>query len=1144
MRNEIDNSAGLYGNNDTTWKFRALFENDYIALAFQQMIYDEAGNPEDFLFLEVNERFKMLAGLDPTGMTAKEAFPGIEKDSFDWIGTFGHVAKTGEMARFEQWMEHNGLWCEHAVYQYQPDCFVTAITDISKRKEAAKRVADSEQKYHSLFNNMSVGFALHEMVLDLNGKPVDYRFLEINPAFELLTGLKSENLIGKTCLDVLPGIEPYWIELYGKVVLTGESATFDNYSRELKRHYQVTAYSSGELKFAVVFVDITERKEAERALKMSEEKFYNLFNNHSAVKLLIDVESGNVVDANVAASHYYGWSKEELIHKKISDINILSESEVKNRIKQIKTGEQKSFEFRHLHKDGSITDVEVFTSKIKIGEKELLHSIIHDISERKQAEEKLKSNFLLLRVAGATARFGGWSYKIGDEKMVWSDLVCDIHEVPRGYAANLSEGVNFYAPESIETIERVFTNCIERGIPYDEELQIITAKGNKIWVRSTGEAERDENGKVVKVQGSFQDINERKLADEANRKTQEMFRTVFNQSPFGIALVDTTSGVNIEVNENFARIAGRTREEMKKVDWMSITHPEDLEEDLQYMVRLNAGEMDSFSMNKRYIRPDGSFVWIHMTVAPIKSDENLPPRHLCMIENITARKQAEDALKQSEEKFRSIVNSLPSAMYFYRLDNSNRLILIGANPSADQIVGMSHESLIGKSIEEAFPNLANTETPEMYKKVALQEIDSQSFEISYQDERFSGYYSVSVFRTQERTIAVNFLDVSDRKMAELALRESEEKFRSLFSEMTEMVVLHNLVYDEFGNPCDYRIIDCNDAFSKSTGYSHEAAVGKLASELYEQNPPPYLAVYADVALTGNTCELNTYYEKLDRYFQISVVSTVRGSFATITSDITEMRRYNDMLIEKNKELESYVYITSHDLRSPLVNIQGFSARLKKQTDLMCDALKECDMEESKKLLLEENITKKIPLTLDFIFNNVSKMDKMLNGLLQISRTGKITMSIQRIDMHSLISTIVQSVEFQLNEANATVQIGKLPSCYGDENMLSQLFTNMIGNAIKYRHASRNLRIRISGIETYHRVRYCIEDNGIGISKQYLDKIWNVFYRIDHKQTPGEGMGLSIAKRITDKHKGKIWVESTENEGSKFYIELWRVQFEE
>ena len=173
------------------------------------------------------------------------------------------------------------------------------------------------------------------------------------------------------------------------------------------------------------------------------------------------------------------------------------------------------------------------------------------------------------------------------------------------------------------------------------------------------------------------------------------------------------------------------------------------------------------------------------------------------------------------------------------------------------------------------------------------------------------------------------------------------------------------------------------------------------------------------------------------------------------------------------------------------------------------------------------------------------MDTLINGLLQISRTGRIKMTIRKIDMNKLFNNIIAAHNFQITELGVKVVIGNLDDCYGDENQLNQLFSNIIGNALKYSDKNRQSELKIASQTHYSKVIYSIKDSGIGIAPRHIEKIWDVFYRVDSSSPEaGEGLGLSIAKRIADKHKGKIWVESEEGKGSTFYVELQKNDFTE
>jgi len=173
------------------------------------------------------------------------------------------------------------------------------------------------------------------------------------------------------------------------------------------------------------------------------------------------------------------------------------------------------------------------------------------------------------------------------------------------------------------------------------------------------------------------------------------------------------------------------------------------------------------------------------------------------------------------------------------------------------------------------------------------------------------------------------------------------------------------------------------------------------------------------------------------------------------------------------------------------------------------------------------------------------MDTLINGLLQISRTGRIKMTVSKINMNHLFKTIISGLNFQIAETSSEIILEKLADCYGDENQLNQLFSNIIGNAIKYRDQKRKMIIKIDCTVQFNKILYTISDTGIGIGQRHLERIWDIFYRVDSgSPEAGDGIGLSLAKRITEKHKGKIWAESEEGKGSTFYVELQKNTFEE
>lgn len=375
------------------------------------------------------------------------------------------------------------------------------------------------------------------------------------------------------------------------------------------------------------------------------------------------------------------------------------------------------------------------------------------------------------------------------------------------------------------------------------------------------------------------------------------------------------------------------------------------------------------------------------------------------------------------------------------------------------------------------------------------------------------------------------------------LGESEEKLNTLFEAMTDMVVLHEVVFDSDGNVVNCKLIDCNHSFTAMIGLKKEDIIGKLATEVYHTDAAPDIDLFSKVADTGKSAQYPTYDPTIDKHFMVSMVSPKKGQFATVSTDITVIKQFQEIITAKNKELENYLYVASHDLRSPLVNIQGFSQVLKGNINSIQVLLNGISMEKDIKQQIETLINEKTPQALNYILGAVTKMDSLIKGLLQLSRTGNVAMNIQQIDMNKLIEQVVRVHSFQINEIKGKVEINNLPDCYGDKDLLNQLFSNILSNAIKYRNQSTPLKVSFSAEIKYKQIIYCIEDNGIGMDPRHLKKIWSIFFQINPKlPDSGEGIGLSVVKRIVEKHNGKARVESEEGKWTKFYIELQKNEF--
>ncbi len=230
-----------------------------------------------------------------------------------------------------------------------------------------------------------------------------------------------------------------------------------------------------------------------------------------------------------------------------------------------------------------------------------------------------------------------------------------------------------------------------------------------------------------------------------------------------------------------------------------------------------------------------------------------------------------------------------------------------------------------------------------------------------------------------------------------------------------------------------------------------------------------------------------------------------------------------------------MHVISHDLRAPIVTIQGFCQELTMACDRLKTLFEEEAMSDGARESINPLVTQDIPEAVRFIRAGADSVNTVTSGILRFIRLGQIDIQWERLDMNRLMMGIVSSMEFQLKEKGVVLQIEDLPDCMGDEVLITQVFANLIDNAQKYLEPSRPGEMTISGKIANGSSAYAITDNGIGIPQEQHARIFQVFNRLNPQYGKGEGLGLAIVQRIIDRHQGKIEVESLPGKGTTFHV---------
>lgn len=375
-------------------------------------------------------------------------------------------------------------------------------------------------------------------------------------------------------------------------------------------------------------------------------------------------------------------------------------------------------------------------------------------------------------------------------------------------------------------------------------------------------------------------------------------------------------------------------------------------------------------------------------------------------------------------------------------------------------------------------------------------------------------------------------EVLARVSAHVNLNKARKQLQGLLQTTTNeysafqrrVEILFGLMHEAIGifqkqDDGDYVLVECNPAFEAMVGSPKEIIILKSCSEIFRNNRKSFIAEIAEQLPTTPFLELPLQSFGFRKYYSTSATILAPQIVALVSTDVSDLVRSQEDLEFRSNEMESVVHVLSHDLRSPLLNIQGFRHELE-------DALKG--------IALNEIVLK----SLSMIDTNSKKMDRLIRGLSMVARTGRRQLRMECVPMKDAIRNVIESNQgIWKCHGDYTIEQGDLPNCIGDKVQLEIAFGNIIGNAIQYRHPDRVPIIHVYGEIHDALTLYTISDNGRGITSLHQSRIWDLFYRGDSKDSSGEGLGLAVVRKIIDRLQGRTWLESDPCTGTKVFIEL-------
>ena len=720
----------------------------------------------------------------------------------------------------------------------------------------------------------------------------------------------------------------------------------------------------------------------EEAKKKSEQDVKAIFASAQDGIVLLD-EEGAPLDFNKAFANMLGYSLEELKEINMGQVApgvfALDEQAV---AQLLENGYFDDYERVLARRDGSELMVTLSGAMIGSrheGEPGRAFAFVKDITERKKAEQEVQRYRDLLEETGTMAKVGGWEFDVEDLKQVWTSEVYRIHEVdPESFQPTVETGIAFYSPEVQEEISRFVQRAIEKGEGFDFEMPLVTALGNRRWVHAVGRAHW-EGGKTTKVLGTFQDITDRKQAEEALGESEERYRQIFENAIEGI-FQSTLDGKILSANPAFARMFGYDSPElvMREVTDMAAQLYSDPGERAVITSMLMEKGMVS-GIEVRFKDRDGTPIWVSLNAHVVRNENGDYLEGTTG--DITERKRAEAALQAAERKYRELAESLPQVVF--ELDVNGKVTYVNQN--------------------------------------ALEEF-------GYSREEFeSGIHALDVISAADKDRVDGAIYKMYSGQSTGAVREYAAKRR----DGTEFpcIVYSTLITDTVGNP-----------------------VG------------------------------------------------IRG----ILADVSEQKRAEMELQRVNTELEGFAQTVSHDLRGPLSAVGLASQTL--------EVLLNSPQSDETQVEVKE--------ILKVMSNGVEKSSNLIEDILTLAEAGQVPTALSVVDVGQVVHQILEERAGVIEKNGIVVNVaGDLGEVTANPTHVYQLFSNLIANAIRH-NDSRNPRIVISrlGDDEGGRRRYLVRDNGSGVPEDDLDDIFIPFFK---GETGGTGIGLSTVEKIVMIYGGSI-----------------------
>ncbi len=1107
------------------------------AASFEGILLTENGR-----LIDANEQFSAISGYEPEEMIGLEISSMIPLEDFPRViqniesgvnSAIEHdlIRKDGSLRS----VEAHGRTLEHKGRRLR----LTVIRDITERKLADQVLRETEERLRLALDAAGFGaFDYHPQSGKLLWDETLKHIWSIKADEDLtlscmLEGVHPEDRVRVTEIFeqaispegdgsylaeyriVWPDESIHWNKAIGRVHFTGEGE-----KREAARVVGIEQ-------------DITERKQAEESLRKSEERFRLALRNAPVSVAAQDLDLRYIWAYNQRTAPLEG-----IVGNLDSEIFTHEEAEMLTAIKRrvieenIEIREQMWLDrpsgrifldvsFAPIHDEaGQVTGVGIATV---------------DLTPIKLADVAFRESEDRLQMALSAAQAGVWSWNIQTGEIVWSPENYSLYGLDSDHGLPVySDWEQCVHPDDLGPTNQAIRDAVERRTPeYHSEFRVIHPKLGVRWILGVGRVEFAPDGTPFRMFGINLDITERKQAELALNESEEKYRRLFHSSPDSVILASFEEGHYLEVNDSFCRLIGYTKEEIVGKTALELGIWADLEQRMAIRDILSrTGRISDFPCRLRAKPGDIKDVLLSVENIEVHGQVCM----LSVVQDVTERKRAEEALSIAKETLESTLGSITDG--YYALDSEWRFV--AANPVAEKHFGRSASQLLGQNIWEM------TEIPRdavVYQQ--FHEAVSKQLPVHFeaQSRLRSGFWAEMHLYPRDGHLDVYFSDISERKRMEEELQRSEAVYRSIATNFPGGAVY---VFDR-----NLQFLVADGTALDAIGWNRTKLEGLSVRDLDEETREIIEPRYRQV-LSGETLRFETDYRGralLSDYVPIRdesgevimglVVSTDISERKQMEEELRKSRDELDLRVQErtaelqvsnkalmeyaaklerlNEELQDFAFVAAHDLQEPLRKIQTF-----------CDmAIKRCEP-------ALDNTGKEY---LDKVVKSASRMRELLHDLLQFSRVAEKPGPFKEVDLGKIVGEAAELFEEDLSRSGGVIEVEEIPAIEADEPQMMRLFQNLMGNALKYRREEAP-QIKIYAKRNGERCEIIVEDNGIGFDQQYAERIFKPFQRLHRgNEYQGAGMGLAICRKIVEWHGGSIRAESEPGKGSRFIVVL-------